>query len=260
VASAFDRERNELFRPSLAFNLLLRKPLPARVAVAVAPPDPEASIRFLQPTGDLTFAGTVHAPYEDGGRGAEGLGSGPDHRLIAEYLDELNRAMPGFGVSPDDVIRVFWGRLPATEDHTATLRTHPMLVDHGREGGPRGLFSVSGVKFTTAPAVARMTLDRALGERSQADWDALVRSRPEIRSWPKPPGSEGDATDPIEVLRREVPVLRTLVREEAVMFAEDLVRRRLDWNLADIDLERVSREVATLLPELSLRSSARSTR
>ena len=41
-----------------------------------------------------------------------------------------------------------------------------MIIDHGEHNGPSGLFSVSGVKFTTARLVAEKTLLKAFPELS----------------------------------------------------------------------------------------------
>lgn len=39
------------------------------------------------------------------------------------------------------------------------------------------------------------------------------------------------------VLRSHLPTLRQIVEEESVQRAEDLLVRRLDWSMADIDLD-----------------------
>lgn len=252
LAARFDRQRAELFRPSLAFNVLLRRRLPARVAVAVSAPGLDAPIRFLQPLGDLTLAGTVHLPCA--GDAEPDAMQAPTKQQVRELLEELNRAMSGFDVSTEDVVRLFWGWLPAAVEQTATLRRHPVVVDHGRDGGAPGLFSVSGVKFTTAPAVARRVLDRAWGRMPRPDWGVMADLRPDPREWPRAPAGEAGATDPAEILQQALPCLSEIVGEEAVVFAEDLVSRRLDWNLADLDLGEVNRAVTRLLPELPLRS------
>jgi glycerol-3-phosphate dehydrogenase len=62
------------------------------------------------------------------------------------------------------VLDVLWGRLPAVAEGSTELASRPVIADHGRQGGPQGLVSVSGVKLTTARAVARRTL-KVLGAK-----------------------------------------------------------------------------------------------
>ena len=47
VAEQFDRPVPDLFRPSLAFNLLLDLPPPSEVGLAISPPVPKAPVLFL---------------------------------------------------------------------------------------------------------------------------------------------------------------------------------------------------------------------
>jgi hypothetical protein len=42
-------------------------------------------------------------------------------------------------------VRVLAGELPGVAPGRADLAHHAVLVDHGASGGPRGLWSVSGV-------------------------------------------------------------------------------------------------------------------
>ena len=147
-----DTER--LFRPSLAFNLLLDTSLPVDCALAVAAPQAGAPMLFLVPKQGALLAGTMHLP-----RSAETTDAVPTDAEIAGFLALLNRAIPGLDVGPSNVRRVFAGLLPAAAPGSADLLKREVLEDHGKVGGPKGLYSVSGVKFTTANDVARQLLD-----------------------------------------------------------------------------------------------------
>ena len=231
-----------VFRPALAFNVLLRRPLPARKTVAVSA-EPGGPIRFLRPVGDCTFAGTVHLPWsEDVPWDHDPM---PAEEQVAAFVAELDRALPDFGVSTGDVVRVFPGLLPAGPSDPEPLH-HPVVVDHGRRGGPKGLVTVAGVKFTTAPAVARTTLQRVFGGSSATGWSRMNELRPTPRAWSLPVREDllGDL-DPY--LRARKADLRTLVEEESVQFAEDLVYGRLDWRLVDVDLAEVVTAVGRVL-------------
>jgi glycerol-3-phosphate dehydrogenase len=159
IAARFDRDLPELFRPLLAFNLLLdREPL-SQAALAVAAPGRGAQTWFLLPVEGKVLAGTFY--------GSASEGSAPDESAVASFLRGLNAAVPGWDVQPEQVLQVCHGWLPARSDGSPVPASRPVIHDHGAAGGPEGLFSVSGVKLTTARAVAEKTLSRVLAARGE---------------------------------------------------------------------------------------------
>lgn len=149
LAHRFDRDVPDLFHPLLAFNLLLDREPPAHGAVAVASREPGAQTWFLVPWQGKVLAGTAYAPSGDGG---------PMEELVEGFLRNLNAALPEPDFQRQQVLQVLWGRIPATAEGSTTPASRPVIHDHGRHGGPRGLVSVSGVKLTTARAVAERVL------------------------------------------------------------------------------------------------------
>lgn len=164
IAARFDRDLPELFQPLLAFNLLLDREPPSRAALAVAAPGKGAQTWFLLPLEGKVLAGTFYVPA----RGDFSPESGPDESAVAEFLRELNAAVPGWDLRPEQVLQVCHGWLPARADGSPVPASRPVLHDHGAAGGPEGLFSVSGVKLTTARAVAEKTLAKILATRGEA--------------------------------------------------------------------------------------------
>jgi glycerol-3-phosphate dehydrogenase len=164
IAARFDRDLPELFRPLLAFNLLLDREPPSRAALAVAAPGKGAQTWFLLPLDGKVLAGTFYVPAA----GGSGPGAGPDEVAVAAFLRELNAAVPGWDVRPEQVLQVCHGWLPAQADGSPVPASRPILHDHGAAGGPEGLFSVSGVKLTTARAVAEKTLGKILAARGES--------------------------------------------------------------------------------------------
>lgn len=163
IAARFDRDLPELFRPLLAFNLLLdREPL-SQAALAVAAPGKGAQTWFLLPVDGKVLAGTFYVPA----RGDFKPESGPDEAAVAAFLRGLNAAVPGWDVRPEQVLQVCHGWLPAQAEGSPVPASRPVLHDHGAAGGPEGMFSVSGVKLTTARAVAEKTLSRILAARGE---------------------------------------------------------------------------------------------
>ncbi|HEX5077622.1 MAG TPA: FAD-dependent oxidoreductase [Geminicoccaceae bacterium] len=217
-----------LFRPALAFNLLLNRPPLAEVAVAVEPGRPAAPVYFCLPWKGLLLAGTSYAAVTE-----DSLEAAPSEAQVAAFLADLRAAVPGLDAAPDDVLQVYAGLLPADAAGTTDLANRPLIHDHGAAGGPKGLFSVSGVKFTTARRVAEKTLARAFGR-------SLPPMRPEARRPAPVRGLCGNSLmdgaspldGPLEPTRAR---LRALAEQESVLCLEDLLLRRMDSSLAARD-------------------------
>lgn len=179
LAARADPAGGFAFRPVMGFNLLIALPPPAEVALALTPPGGGAML-FLQPDRGMTFAGTWYAPAE--GRAA-GLIAGlapdmPDGRTIDAFLAAIRSALPGFAPTRRAVAEVTVGFLPGAGGGGTALMDRDVIHDHGAAGGPRGLFSVAGIKYTTAGAVAREVL--ACARRSGALGGATA-GRPRVR-------------------------------------------------------------------------------
>ena len=229
-----------LFRPSLAFNLLLDASLPVTTALAVAAPRSDAPVLFLVPQNGSMLAGTMHLPRPAGTMDAK-----PTKEELERYLAEVRAAIPGFDVRLSNVRRVFAGLLPVTTEGTVDLTKREALTDHGSAGGLQGLYSVSGIKFTTANNIVPQILSmmRASGRAGEAyrDRDAelptsaatplLIDAR---RLWTEDPADCREA------------LLQT-VRDEAVQSLDDLILRRTNWATTELDLERVRQRVAELV-------------
>jgi glycerol-3-phosphate dehydrogenase len=217
LAGRFDRDVPELFRPLLAFNVLLDREPPALTAVAVTARGRNAQTWFLVPWKGRVLAGTSYAA-------SSGPGAPPDEEQVEDLLAALNAAVPGWNVRSSEVLRVCHGWLPAEADGSAVPAGRPVIHEHGSHGGPRGLFSVSGVKLTTARSVAETTLNRLFERLPAPGWI----SRPE----PDPPLAIDDflnlAARDREAARAHV---RGIVERQSVVHLEDLLLRRADWGV-----------------------------
>ena len=163
LAVAFDRDLPRLFHPSLAFNVLLDRTPLSSMALAVAPPQRGASTYFLLPLGDRILAGTRHTTWS--GEVTEPVPTGDQ---VDDFLGDLNAAVPGLRLSQRDVQQVHAGFLPAVTAGSHRQAKRPVVIDHGARGGPRNLYSVSGVKLTTARAVAEKTLQIIFAGRGRS--------------------------------------------------------------------------------------------
>jgi glycerol-3-phosphate dehydrogenase len=212
VAQRFSEDRPALFRPSLAWNALLDRPPLSDGAVAVQAPTGNSRIYFAHSLGGRLFVGTGHAPV-DGNSMPD-----PTEADMSAMLEDLNRAVPGIDLNRGDIRHIFSGQLPAKRCGSVDLTREPVILDHGREGGPQGLFSVSGVKFTTARHVASR-LVQLLGAQTKDANDPGLCDRPPPAAYDLCPMS---CTDRAERLRRA----RTLIEDEAPQSLTDLLIRR----------------------------------
>ena len=240
VAGAFDRSAGDLFRPSLAFNVLLRVEPRSDSSLALTPPRRGSRTYFLVPWRRMTLAGTYHAPWD----GRVESSPEPSERCLAAFLADLNEADPGLNLSLDDVLRVFGGLLPVRRRESTHLATRDIVRDHAATGGPRGLFSVSGTKLTTSRRVARKMLDRVYGPPSTLDDAAESEVRP-LSVVPLSLRQFGalERTDPTAAGR----YVARLVTEEGATCLDDLIYRRTDWGAELGSVEPLAARISGLL-------------
>jgi hypothetical protein len=110
----------------------------------------------------------------------------------------------------------------------------------------RGLYIVSGVKFTTANDVARqvLTVIGLSGSAGNGDEALPLSAATALLSDADLPWSAGDLS-----LRT---VLQQVVTKEAVQCLDDLVLRRANWGVAAVDLDRVRDRVSRLVPQVPI--------
>ncbi|RMD61084.1 MAG: FAD-dependent oxidoreductase [Alphaproteobacteria bacterium] len=211
-----------LYRPSLAWNVVLSCSAPGDCALAVRPPRPGGQTYFLVPWKGVLMVGTGHAPWLDTARPPRVPAD-----LLERFLADVDAAVPDLGIRGVPVARVFAGLLPATDTGTARLSVREVIVDHGACGGPAGLFSVCGVKLTTARRVADKALERAFPGRRAQPYRAMPRPRRDDAGagavtshpfdWMPPPGDNAWREALVDVVARE-----------AVVHLDDLLLRRCD--------------------------------
>ncbi|MCH7491337.1 MAG: FAD-dependent oxidoreductase, partial [Gemmatimonadetes bacterium] len=239
VARRFDRDLDELFHPSLAFNVLLDRQPFSHTAIAVTPRSRDARTYFLHGVNGKILAGTYHAPHND-----TVPANAVSDALLSTFLAHLNLAIPSLEVSPHDVLRVHWGMVPARRPGSAEPAIRETILHHAESGGPRGLVSVSGVKFTTARSVAEKTL-REIAHHRRA-------SLPSVRKPVRPPPTRWyEASDFQQLIvqdaRAAARYVRTVIENEAVVHLDDLMLRRTDWGMDPTVAGPLGAEVAKLM-------------
>jgi glycerol-3-phosphate dehydrogenase len=238
IASAFHRDVPRLFSPALAFNLLLDYKPNFNAAVAVRPPVPGARTYFLYPWKGLLLAGTYHAScprgFQDGA---------PREDLVADFVKHLAVAIPGSQLTSSHVLRVHWGFLPARSKGSWEPSHREVLHCHGDQGGPKGLYSVSGVKLTTARLVAERMLRRIVSDSGKQ----LPQPRVD-RPLPSAAPPERSAFEALlrNNRRRAQELVHNIIDREAVVCWDDLLLRRTDWGSCPIGIETLRTELDDL--------------
>ncbi|MGQ9561027.1 MAG: glycerol-3-phosphate dehydrogenase/oxidase [Candidatus Oleimicrobiaceae bacterium] len=162
---------------STAMNIIVRRQLLNGYAAGVygrfTYPTPAGSsysgrhVLFMAPWRGYTIIGTFHRAFQD----AE-VRLQVTEQEIEQFLQEVNSAYPGSPVSRDDVVFVHKGFLPMDGVNPKTgevqLTKHYRLFDHKSLGGPEGLITVVGVKYTTARDVGEKLVALALRRLGKA--------------------------------------------------------------------------------------------
>jgi glycerol-3-phosphate dehydrogenase len=221
TAETFDQDVESLFCPSIAWNILLDRPTLSDHVLAVAPKRPGAQMYFLHPWKGKILAGTGHKPWSGGPDNPK-----PTKQQVSDFLQDINTAIPGLNLGDKDIVRVFAGLLPAQDQSGAGLATREVILDHEDVGGPSGLFSISGVKFTTSRLVAEKTIKLVLNKHSKR-----FRVTPALVSVNRPAIQTGWDMSAAAIIQHEKntdwkEILTRIINQESVMHLDDLVLRR----------------------------------
>jgi glycerol-3-phosphate dehydrogenase len=154
LAARLDRDEPRLSSAVLGFNLLLDLDAGLAGAIAVSPDPGRGRSYFLRPTPDGLLAGTFYLPSPDA------ASIDVPAQAVAEFLGELDCCIPDLRPSKAAVRKVMSGLLPDTDGTGRALRSDDFFWDHGKTGGPHGLYTVLGTKLTTAQALSDRAASR----------------------------------------------------------------------------------------------------
>jgi glycerol-3-phosphate dehydrogenase len=216
LSERFDQDVAKLYRPSLAWNIRFNCPTPSRYALALTPERPGATTYFLHPWKGRLFAGMWHEPY----RGKISSHPVPDEKSIESFIDDMNQMLPDANLSTDNIEHIYTGYLPVTKEGGTKLTKRAVIYDHGRKGGPKGLYSITGVKFTTARKEAERILKYILG-----NINVTKTPRPNLTmaSEITCAGYDWMPTAHDTSWRND---LKVLIKNESVIHIDDLIYRR----------------------------------
>ncbi len=102
-----------------------------------------------------TMVGTSYKPFNGN---ADELTLTRDD--LQDFVDDINKVYPAGALSLDDITYYHAGLLPMDEadnsqEDSVQLNKSSEINDHGGNDKVEGFFSIKGVKYTTAPAIAR---------------------------------------------------------------------------------------------------------
>ncbi len=216
VARRFDAASKAIASDGvLMWNLLVDRLPPSRHALALFSKSKAGGAYFLHPWKDKMLIGTGQMPWTE----RQGVKM-PGAAVLSDFIQDINGLMPELKLKKTDILRVFAGVVPGNAK--GELRKEDILYKHSRHGGPEGLYSLSGVKFTTARAVADKALSSVFpGHPRMSDSEFHACWSPDWKRGIFPLDWEGSLA-PSEVLDS----LDQIRLEESVLHLDDLLLRR----------------------------------
>lgn len=201
TATIFGEDNTGILTKSLAFNVLLNKPSISNSAVALQ----GESVYFVTPhQSGKAFVGTIHQLWDGQ--------DNPSEQTITNFLEDLNRTVPGWNLQRSDILRITSGLVPSRGPNNASMAHRSIFKRHK----VNGLYSICGNKYTTAQSFAGGTLTKIFGKIP------LKPSKPNNTN-------RGSYVDPLKVANLDDSSLNDLIDQEAVTTTEDLLERRIDW-------------------------------
>ena len=102
---------------------------------------------FFVPWRSGTIIGTVYVPFE-----GDPANYQPSAASVRAFLEEVNTVYPPARLTAADISLLHVGVQPGPPERGAGSvepDKHSEVIDHAARGGPRGLISIKGVKYTT---------------------------------------------------------------------------------------------------------------
>lgn len=216
VASIFHQDHPPLFkRRLLLWNVLFDRQALSSHALGLTAVKGGGHTYFFHPWKDRLLVGTPETLVEKDEKETVVGGEAMDR-----FINDINVAVPGINIKRNDIQRVYTGILPANAE--GRLAKRETIFDHSSAGGPKGLFSVSGVKFTTSRLVADKVLNKIFSRGHKCPYDKYMgKISDQISGWPVSfdylwaPSSGED-----------IALLKKIMDEEAVVHLSDLILRR----------------------------------
>ena len=252
LSAVFYRDDPSIFIPSIAWNVLFDRDIESDHALALTPKGKNSQTYFIIPWKGKILAGTGHAFW----RSDQNDNIRPSSSQIQKFINDLNEVLPGYELSARDILRIYSGLLPARDKENFKLANRELIYNYNSYGGPKGLFSITGVKFTTARLVAQKAIKMIFPARRTAHSqrrDVFFPSISDENIWNV---DISELTDKCKSDTSEL--IKSLINSESVIHLDDLVLRRtslwlspkkcvdniglfaslFDWDESDVAVEK----------------------
>ena len=220
LSAAFYRDDPSIFIPSIAWNVLFDRDIESDHALALTPNGKNSQTYFIIPWKGKILAGTGHAFW----RSDQKDNIKPSNSQIQKFINDLNYVLPGYALSSKDILRIYSGLLPARDEKKFELANRELIYNFNSYGGPKGLFSITGVKFTTARLVAEKAIKAIFPACHAAHFHKKDGFYPSISNEEMWDIDIDELTDKYRSGAREL--LKALIKSESVIHLDDLVLRR----------------------------------
>ncbi len=211
VAAALDKDHVSLFKKRLlVWNVQFNREALSDHALGLSPLKGGGHNYFFHPWKDRLLVGTGELVVEKSEKE-----TAVPAVAMEKFIKDINTAVPDLKITEADIQRVYSGILPAEENGTMTKREK--IFDHFKNGGPKGLFSISGIKFTTSRLVADKTLNRVYPKAKKMPHEKILE-KTEIRNL----SFDYDWDSPKE---DDLSMLKEIVENESVLHLSDLILR-----------------------------------
>lgn len=212
TAAVFHKDHEPLFKKRLLlWNVMFKRDALSGHALALNPVKGKGRSYFFHPWNNRLLVGTGELVVEK----SETETRVPDHEMAA-FIRDINIMAPQLNLKQSDIQRVYSGVLPATD--AGGLSGREVIHLHASNGGPDGLVSLSGVKFTTSRLVAEKVMKRLFPDRNAVSHEIHARgSEDRFREFPF--DWEPSTPDDLEMLKE-------IIANESVVHLDDLVLRR----------------------------------
>lgn len=161
IAGKFDHDDPALFHSMMAWNVLFKRKSLSTHGIALAGKGTRPHTYFLVPWKGMLLAGTGHSAWQKETRTPH-----PTDEQLTNFVDDINHAVPGLNLTFQDILYILPGLQSASKPGGNELAKRDVIRDHSLKGGPQGLYSVSGIKFTTSRLVAENVLNLICSKHS----------------------------------------------------------------------------------------------
>ena len=212
LSEKLDKDFPELFKKNLMlWNILFDRKAPSDCAMGLTPKRGHGHTYFFHPWKGRLLVGTGEIVVDDIKNNVKVPG-----KEIDKFIDDMNSAIPGIDLKKKDILKIYAGILPAAE--SGKLSKRPATIDHSANGGPVGLYSISGVKFTTSRLVADKTIKKIFPDKKPSGYDSIFNGMEDVE----------DITFEYDenISEKSIEKLKKIVEDESVIHLSDLVLRR----------------------------------